>query len=391
MPNPDLIDAARIHHSQFLTNIDWASLVYQFASLPFNMQAQTQTNWCWAATATSVSHFYMPLSTWTQCRVAGAELQRTDCCNAPVPSPCNVPWYLDRALTRTSNFDRFVSGTISYNDILAEIQAGRVVGARQGWSGGGGHFMVIYGCSRIGSTRYLDIDDPIFGKNTMTYDTFATNYQGSGTWTHTYFTKRRRLVIFDFPRISERIFDLIDQTARLRHLRSGLDISAYNAEKSVSVPHPVFVAGLDMIAKGKIEEKPSGLRVLQLKSNAIEALYDFDIADAENPQMHGFNDNPAFNAVLSQALDAVGKLPLRKEKAGGKSAAPELRYLKLPALYVEGFWVSEPGGKSDTITLTRGGMFLPEMQTMPMADFMRAVQAEAKTRLANSKDDTIAP
>ena len=69
-------------------------------SLGFDMQAQTQSNWCWAATSTSVSHFYWWASPWTQCKVANGELNLTTCCQSPVPSACNVPWYLDEASAR---------------------------------------------------------------------------------------------------------------------------------------------------------------------------------------------------------------------------------------------------------------------------------------------------
>ena len=48
--------------------------------------------------------FLLVWSTWTQCRVANGELGHSDCCNSPLPLACNVPWYLDQALTRTNNF-----------------------------------------------------------------------------------------------------------------------------------------------------------------------------------------------------------------------------------------------------------------------------------------------
>ncbi len=391
MPKLDVIESSKFYKSQLLTSIDWSSLIYQFASVPFNMQAQTQTNWCWAATATSVSHFYSIFSSWTQCKVAGAELGLSTCCNSPVPSACNVPWYLDRALTRTSNFDHIVSGTISYSAILAEINAGRVVGARQGWSGGGGHFMVIYGCSRIGSVQYLDIDDPIYGKSTLTYETFATNYQGSGTWTHTYFTKRTRRLIFELQPIPEYIFKWIDETARLRHLRKGLDIAAFKPELSVSVPHSIFVTGLDSLAKGKLSDAPNGLRVLQMRDSGLEATYDFDLSEASQPQLQSVAENEEFNAVLSKALDIISDIPAHKEKSDERSALPELRYVKMPALYVEGFWLHEASGKADMVVATRGGQIVPEMRPIAMAEFMKIIQAEAKTRLASSRDDQIAP
>src|SRR5207344_3099259 len=97
---------------------------------------QTQTNWCWAATSTSVSHYYWFISTWTQCKVANAELGYSNCCSSTVPTACNVPWYLDKALTRTHNFVSW-SGPATFQQVRDEIDAGRPVGARIGWNGGG--------------------------------------------------------------------------------------------------------------------------------------------------------------------------------------------------------------------------------------------------------------
>ena len=118
-----LISASRLQYGQSTIVQEIGHWLFESTALNFNMQAQTQTNWCWAATSTSVSHFYWSASTWTQCSVAGAELGRTDCCNASVPSACNVSWYLDKALTRTSNLNNMVTGTISFDAILAESPA----------------------------------------------------------------------------------------------------------------------------------------------------------------------------------------------------------------------------------------------------------------------------
>ena len=151
-------------YSSLLQEISISGKLFQSKRLFFNMQMQTQSNWCWAATSTSVSHFYWFWSTWAQCRVANGELGHSDCCNSPVPSACNMPWYLDKALTRTNNFVS-ITGQVSFQQVRDEINAGRPVGARIGWNGGGGHFMVIYGYSRFFGMEYFDIDDPIYGKS----------------------------------------------------------------------------------------------------------------------------------------------------------------------------------------------------------------------------------
>jgi Papain-like cysteine protease AvrRpt2 len=156
--------------------------------LTFAMQAQLQSQWCWAANSTSVSHYYDSASPWTQCSVVNAELNQTTCCVDGSTSQCNQPWYLDLALTRTGNFASVTGGTATMAQIQTEILKGRPVGARIGWSGGGGHFVMIagYRCDAVG---YFDIRDPIYGSSDVAVATFTTSYQGSGSWTHTYYTE----------------------------------------------------------------------------------------------------------------------------------------------------------------------------------------------------------
>lgn len=169
---------------------DLLARVFITRSLSFTMQSQIYSNWCWAATATSVVKFYTPASTWTQCKVACSEKGLTTCCNTPVPAACNTYGTLGSSLTTVGRFNKSeAASSTTFAKIKTEILAGRPVGARTAWSGGGAHFVAIYGYQEIGATKYLMIDDPISGKQTMTWATFQTSYRNSGTWTHTYYTK----------------------------------------------------------------------------------------------------------------------------------------------------------------------------------------------------------
>jgi hypothetical protein len=157
-------------------------------NLNFNMQLQLQTNWCWAATSSSVHRFYKPAAkNWTQCRVANAELTLKSCCKNGSSTSCNVPWFLDRALTRVGHFQSMSTGAFTVAQLQVELQASHPVGCRVGWSGGGGHFVVIDGLSISGSTR-VTVRDPIYGTSSMDYNTFCTAYQTTGSWTHAYNT-----------------------------------------------------------------------------------------------------------------------------------------------------------------------------------------------------------
>lgn len=159
---------------------------------------QQQTQWCWAAVSNSVSHFYDAASTWTQCSVVNAELGQSTCCTSGSSSACNQPWYLDRALSRVGCLLSWASGTLTFATIKSLINSGRPPCARQGWSGGGGHFMSI-SCyfegilgllAGSGSTaKRLRITDPWYGDSVVDYDVFVSGYQGTGSWTHSYRTQ----------------------------------------------------------------------------------------------------------------------------------------------------------------------------------------------------------
>ena len=156
--------------------------------VPLTVQAQLQSQWCWAACSASVSHFYDAASGWTQCGVVNAELTQSGCCEDGSSAPCNQPWYLDRALTRTDNFARISNGPASMSELRTQLDAGRPVGARIGWAGGGGHFVTISGCLDD-AAGVLEVRDSIYGTSEIGIAAFRSSYQGSGSWTHTYFTR----------------------------------------------------------------------------------------------------------------------------------------------------------------------------------------------------------
>nr|MDO8114920.1 papain-like cysteine protease family protein [Candidatus Sigynarchaeota archaeon] len=152
--------------------------------LAFTMLHQAQTQWCWAAVAASVSSFFNSLTTWTQCSIVNAELGRNDCCNNGSSANCNRPWYLDRALTRTGNFQSVQARSGTFNEVVTEIDAGRPLCIRIGWSGGGGHFIAVDGYDH--EQDLVGVEDPWYGSSDVDYTVLQTAYQGTGTWTHTY-------------------------------------------------------------------------------------------------------------------------------------------------------------------------------------------------------------
>jgi hypothetical protein len=161
--------------------------LFRWVRLDFTIQPQQQTQWCWAAVAVSTSLYYDPSSSWTQCSLASAELGQTTCCQNGASAQCNRPWYLDRALSRTGNLANWASGSVALNTIRSQIDSNRLLGVRIGWSGGGGHFVLLEGYRA--NTNFIAVEDPWYGASDVDYTTFTTNHKGSGSWTHTYYTQ----------------------------------------------------------------------------------------------------------------------------------------------------------------------------------------------------------
>jgi hypothetical protein len=156
-------------------------------ALTFMMQAQLQSEWCWAATSASVNAFYNHPSLLRQCEVAGQCLKMSCCSNA---EPCNQPYYLDRALTETGNMaGSIVQGSLSFADIVTEIDAGRPVCCHISWKLGGGHFNAIYGYNR--TNQDLNVGDPFYGNQAVPFATFLLNYRNAGSWDYSYRTTLR--------------------------------------------------------------------------------------------------------------------------------------------------------------------------------------------------------
>ncbi len=371
-------------YSSLLRELTFLGKLIQSKQLAFTMQAQTQTNWCWAATSTSVSHFYWFLSNWTQCTVANAELGLTDCCNGSVPSACNVAWYLDRALTRTNNFVS-ITGSVSFQQVRDEIDAGRPVGARIGWNGGGGHFMVIYGYSLVVGTEYFDIDDPIYGKSHLTVADFSSNYQGSGTWTHTYFTKSYFKLPIKIFAVTEPLLRRIWEARPLLDLKLGEPVSAggeaqpRERDGSVGLAHRVFVLGLDALNSATQDFRPAGVRVYETVGGTPRAF--FDLTDEAEPRLLQMSAAPQHLEPFARSLQVALNLAERNPRE------VEIRLLRIPALNFEGVWIAGDERGQDQVVPLRASESLPAQRALPLAEALEALRRQA--RVLGDMDDTM--
>ena len=374
---PEFAFATSRPYSSLLRELSIWGKLFSSKQLSFNMEAQTQTNWCWAATATSVSHFYWFWSTWAQCKVANGELGRSDCCGSSVPSPCNVPWYLDKALTRTNNFVS-IMGQATFQEVREEIDAGRPVGARIGWNGGGGHFMAIYGYSTVAGVEYFDIDDPIYGKSHLTVSDFASNYQGSGTWTHTYFTKSYFKMPIKYVFLIEPIIRRIWEARPLLSMKQSMSFAGQVREEdekaTLGMAHRVYSLGLDALLtkKGAAAPKPEavGLRVFEMSGDIPRAF--FDVTEDEEPRVLQMS---ASRVQLEQFTRGLGQAVAA---AGGNEQECELRLFRVPALNFEAFWLNYGTEAKDLLVPIRAVGRLTPGKTVSLADALEALREMAR-------------
>jgi Papain-like cysteine protease AvrRpt2 len=161
----------------------------QSRNLDFEMQPQQHSNWCWAAVATSVAHFYNRNSKWTQCRVANRNLGKKGCCEG-LGRKCNKIGHLQDSLKLVGHSEppRFIEGKIPFRRAQHEINARRPVGVRTQWRGSEiGHYIAIVGYHS--GLKMLTVEDPTYGTSHVHYRVFCRDYRGSGKWTRSYCTR----------------------------------------------------------------------------------------------------------------------------------------------------------------------------------------------------------
>jgi hypothetical protein len=189
MPLPNFITASPLLAAAMQPAGSPAGGAASINQLNLHMQFQQQSNWCWSAVSVSVKLFYTPGFAITQCEQANLQLNQTTCCVDGASNVCNKTGFLDRALDGLGNLAAFNAGTTALATVTAQIGASRPLGARIAWAGGGAHFVVIDGYTPGAPGDPITIKDPIYGTSIIPSQKFATAYQGSGTWTHSYETK----------------------------------------------------------------------------------------------------------------------------------------------------------------------------------------------------------
>ena len=165
-------------------------------TIPLTVQKQENTEWCWAAVTVSINLVFRPLSTHTQCEVAGQILGR-QCCpggKSAASGPCNVPHELHPVL---GHFHLLAADPIvkplTFNHVKREIDGGRPVCVlikwldKHGERTNRGHFIAIAGYRVTPSQKeFVSIGDPFYGPSEISYTSFSNprgGYRdGRGVW-----------------------------------------------------------------------------------------------------------------------------------------------------------------------------------------------------------------
>jgi len=243
------------HGVTFVVNVDWGSPINVVTditvlddkpaytqpwvpptpnSIGLRMQYQETKAWCWIAVATSISLFYNPSSTWTQCQLmtaVGLTIIKlapgtSACPNATIlakfPELAGIladpyseaaeyaleqgmdftlvhPKAIDKidpnyirggavsdALTVTGNYADSFDADLTLDKIAAEVNAGRPVTVDITWfSDGHSHVVAITGV--LGDSLF--VLDPIHGQSIIRFGDFPGSYFGGAILDGYTFTK----------------------------------------------------------------------------------------------------------------------------------------------------------------------------------------------------------
>lgn len=156
-------------------------------SLAFEMQSQQWSNWCWAATASSISHYYDPEGHLPQDEIVGRAL------GLPPPWIPDGSWNRDAPMLtglRIVGCDNSTySGYADLRQVLRQLDRANPVCVQIKWPSGNGHAVVIHGCwlDEGGADHFL-VGDPGFGYSfAVPGSELRSDYlEQGGRWVQTY-------------------------------------------------------------------------------------------------------------------------------------------------------------------------------------------------------------
>lgn len=148
--------------------------------LNITMQAQQNSNWCWAAAGNTVAAFLGKSYSQNQfCNLAFDRSMNSSCPNSQASLDNDQEAFSQIGI----NPGNYVYDYLTYAAIIREVDANRPVLSRIQWSSGGGHMEVLYGYDQSSSWVYWGDPWPSDNRyNWATYNYYVAN--GSFSWTH---------------------------------------------------------------------------------------------------------------------------------------------------------------------------------------------------------------
>lgn len=242
--------------------------------------------------------------------------------------------------------------------------------------------MAIYGYTQVlGVLDYFDIDDPIYGKSHIAVSDFTNNYQGSGSWTHTYFTKSYiGFMILNPLLLPDEILQHIWEVRPLLGVKAGLppgEIS--NTEgRTLGLAHPIFTLTLQDLTTERGEPAQTGVRVLEFKDETPQAFYD--LGNAQTGAVQQMSAASPYLQLLPRALATVSGLQRGETRY-------DLRLLRVPALNFEAVWLHAGDGEDDQVIPLRAFHGFTEFQPVPYREAIDKLRQAAQS--VSRQDDTM--
>ena len=156
------------------------------------MIKQTESNWCWAACADMVTHYYGNTGL-AQCDFANFLFSLNACCAAPSSALCNSGCQLNdvsKVFSRYGISSSLTQSNVSFSTLDFEISNSRPVEVAYYWldSQGkivGGHVALVIQTGVANGQQAVRVNDPAYGSGGVLFSDLITAY-GMGTWVATW-------------------------------------------------------------------------------------------------------------------------------------------------------------------------------------------------------------
>ena len=166
----------------------------QWRTLSVPLTTQEHSQWCWAGSSKAVLSYYSA-NYPSQCQIVNWAYGLNYACgnstfdwNSAANQPNSMygtPGSVQNILSNWGVPNTAINNYLSWNTVVADINANRPFVIRYGWTGGGGHIMVGRGYETYNGVNYVYIMNPWPGEG-QTYRTYASAVSASDhNWTHT--------------------------------------------------------------------------------------------------------------------------------------------------------------------------------------------------------------